>query len=74
MPFLKEKMSDEVTYAPSVIELLTLLGTMVSAGKSKRLGQHVVTSMKTLWEGIRDSSEPVDIPEGKYVHLHIHLV
>lgn len=61
LPFLKEKMSDEVTYATNVIELLTLLGSMISTHPGVR--QQIISTIREFWEG-GDSEGDVDVPNG----------
>lgn len=62
LPFLKEKMSDEVTFAPCVIETLSLLGRI--ANTSPNVRQHIISSVRTLYEG--SNSDEVEIPAGMH--------
>lgn len=48
LPFLKEKVSDENTYAPSVIETMALLGTLAK-GSSDALRLEVARAVATFY-------------------------
>jgi hypothetical protein len=45
LPFLKERSSDENTYAPCVIETLSLLGSLMIGLESEALHQHVAQTV-----------------------------
>ena len=60
-PFLKEKMSDEATFTPCVIETLSLLGRMVVT-TSARVCCQIASSVGCLYEG--KGTDEVQLPEG----------
>ena len=45
LPFLKERSSDENTYAPCIIETLSLLGSLMIGLESEALRQHVAQTV-----------------------------
>ena len=62
LPFLKEKVSDEVTYAPCVIETLSLLGRMINS-TNLSVQRAIVTSVRTLYEG--EATDQANVPDSE---------
>ena len=62
LPFLKEKMSDEATFAPCVIEIFSLFGRMISESTYHTVRQEIITTVGDFYEG--KNANEIQLPDG----------
>ncbi len=55
-------MSDEVTYAPCVIEILSLFGRMITVATHPTVRLGVITTVGEFYEG--NNANTIEIPDG----------